>query len=83
MCCTSKIKLASLAHERERSFAKVSANRLLRHNCFCWKIAFNTVLQTVQLCFPKQLFLREMFFIKFLFDVVMIFSEEVLYNSTV
>ena len=30
-----KINFALLAHKRERFFAKVSANCLLRHNCFC------------------------------------------------
>ena len=47
MRCTSKIKLASLAHERERFFAEVSANRLLRYSYFFWKFVCYTVLQSL------------------------------------
>ena len=60
------INQTSLAHERKRFFAKVSANCLLRQSCFCWKIAGYTVLQSLQLCFPQQLLQRKMLFIKIL-----------------
>ena len=39
-------------------FAEVSANGLMRHKCFLWKIASYTVLQSLQLCVPQQLFKR-------------------------
>ena len=64
VCCIYKIKLASLAHERERFFAKVSVKRLLRLKCFCWKIACYRVLQSLHLCISQQLLQRKIFCIK-------------------
>ena len=41
----------------------MSANALLRRNCFCWKIVCYTVLQRLQIFIPQQLLQRELFFI--------------------
>ena len=48
------MKLALLAHERKC---------FITSNCFCWKIACYTVLQSLQIFIPQQLLQREMFFI--------------------
>ena len=60
--CTSKIKLALLAHERERFFAKCRqmlyyVTTALLKNCLL------TVLQSLQIFIPQQLLQREMLFI--------------------
>ena len=78
MCCTSKIKFASLAHERERFFAKVSANRLLRHYCiFAGKLLVRQFCKLVrQFCsyaFPNNFFSKKCCSLKFLLDVVAMF----------
>ena len=46
-----------------RDFCEVSANTLIRHKCFCWKLACYTVLQSLQIFIPQQLLQREMLFI--------------------
>ena len=70
--CKSKIKLANPKLNLLRFFTKVSENRSLCQNCFYGKIVCYTVLQSVQLCIPQQLFQQEILFIKVLNIVVMV-----------
>ena len=75
VCCASKIKLVSLAQERERFFTDVSVNRLLRHNCF---LLVNCLLRnsakSAIVYSAANFFGEKCFSIKFLLDVA-IFSK--------
>ena len=57
------VKLETLVFEPD---TQTTRPPLLHHNCFAWKIAFNTVLQSLQIYNPQQRFQQEMFFIELL-----------------
>ena len=53
-CELNSVEKPNLLHSRmnaKKFFAALSANGLLRHNCFCFEIAYNTVLQMF-FCLP-------------------------------